>query len=344
MAFLSLLLPTIAWSATLVQRIGELSSKTADAVISEVTVVPFSPGIDSRTPIILAPGKAYIKQRQGRPDRVRGLERAERRAIRRAYKAGQTILVLDAATHDVEALHLLLRDGAAHSSTTDPAVLAYALRKEDGVATARVVLGIRSSASNQEDPEAVNLAWRRAIDILVRELRFQPQPFTPGAVSSSTDWGDSPVQSTVLTSTSNGIYNTPVDTSGSKVEDCTSTIQMVGQKGLCARLDVGKPQTGQTPDGRLSDVAQTVNWRVDPATYVGSTFDITVTWKAQLATSTSHLWYGLFEKLPREPDSNTGPTGYCNLFGCSCGIRSVNDAIISVDHTFKVPFPSARCQ
>jgi hypothetical protein len=131
-------------------------------------------------------------------------------------------------------------------------------------------------------------------------------------------------------------------TVGSGVEDCTSTIQMTGQSGTCINLDVGEPQNGQTPDGHLSDVAQTVNWRVDPSTYAGSTFDITVTWQIDLATSTSNLWTSTFVNLPAGSDGNSGPTGYCNQFGCSCGIQAANSTT-TVAHTFKVPIPATQC-
>ena len=126
-----------------VQQIGDVASETADAVFAEVRVVPFSRWRDARdTPILLARGKAYLLESREGPSgrkRLRGLRRSEKRALRRAYRAGQTIVILDASTHDVEALHTLLRDGAAHESKTDPVVLAYALRQIDNLATARVV-------------------------------------------------------------------------------------------------------------------------------------------------------------------------------------------------------------
>jgi hypothetical protein len=115
---------------------------------------------------------------------------------------------------------------------------------------------------------------------------------------------------------------------------------MTAPAGLCQQFVVGRPQQGQTPNGRLSDVAQTVNWQVDPGTYTGSTFDITVTWQVELATSTSQLWVGPFRNHPN--DRNPGPAGYCNVFGCSCEIASAT-APIAVSHTFKVPRPSTQC-
>jgi hypothetical protein len=125
---------TAGASSLVVQQIGDLSGATAEAVVrdglGQVTIVPLSPDLDPRTtPIILAPGTAFVG-RDGRG--VAGLRPGERRAIQQAYDAGQVIMLLDASTHDIEALHLLLGDGVAHESRTDPVVLAYALRKETG--------------------------------------------------------------------------------------------------------------------------------------------------------------------------------------------------------------------
>ena len=489
-------------SSLMVQQIGDPSGAIAEAVASEVTTVPFSPRLDARaTPIILATGNAFVRQGRGQGNRVGGLRPAERRAIRQAYGAGQVILLLDASTHDIEALHVLLGDGVAHESSTDPVVLAYALRQVNNIATARLVT---------HPPIEDDLASSQALEIVLAELARPPAaPEGDDAAAGSTDadWVDSPVQQFTLTSTTNGVYNTPINiyalhscqenmdyylvntggdwtatqahfesaawaqeemrlnaqddliidwqrhdghctggidvagndericrymnyplfyeidivppsgptvvqvnatpagdqgqsttymsgfsfsigggvnvsgagpgggiqagvswdnrvsttvpalvihagdmgnegtftkylycTAGNTVENCTSTIQMGGAAGLCRQFIVGGPQNGQTPDGRLSDVAQTVIWRVDPGTYLGSTFDITVTWRVELATSTSNLWWGGFTDDPGDP--GPGPTGYCDLFGCSCSISSKTTPT-TVSQTFKVPFPSS---
>ena len=76
---------------------------------------------------------------------------------------------------------------------------------------------------------------------------------------------------------------------------CTSNIQLIDVGGACKQDVAGLPQQGQTPQGRLSNVAQTVNWQVDPATYGGSpTFDITVTWQMNIAASQALFWNGGF--------------------------------------------------
>ena len=488
-------------SSLMVQQIGDPSGAIAEAVASEVTTVPFSPRLDARaTPIILATGNAFVRQGRGQGNRVGGLRPAERRAIRQAYGAGQVILLLDASTHDIEALHVLLGDGVAHESSTDPVVLAYALRQENNIATARLVT---------HPPVEDDLASSQALEIVLAELTRPPAvPEGDDAAAGSTDWGHSPVQRFIITSTFNGTYNTPVDiyalhscqenmdyylvntggdwtatqaryesasrhegemrldandnltidwqphdghcvggidvsnlgndericrymnyplsyevdivppsgptvvqanaapagdqgesadyesgfsfdiggevevsgegpsgglqagvswdnsvsttvpplvihagdmgnegtftkylycTAGNTVENCTSTIQMTGASGFCRQFVVGAPQNGQTPNGRLSNVAQTVNWQVDPGTYTGSTFDITVTFQVELATSTSQLWYDTFETGDHD---FRGPKGYCNASGCSCGIDSQRTPT-TVSHTFQVPRPSS---
>jgi hypothetical protein len=513
-----LLLPSAALagaSGLVVQQIGDVSGSLAAAVGAEVTVVPLSPTLDARTtPIVVGPGKVFVRRNGAQ---VAGLRPAERSAIRQAYEAGQVILLLDASTHDIEALHLLLADGVAHESSTDPVVLAYALRKENNIPTARLVTypvkhDLAENDLPDDEADASELALSAALEIVVDELTRAPAAPAVDDPAASADWGSSPVQSTIITSTSNGTYNTPVEifalhscqqskdyylintggtwtatnaayqsaskhagqirvdpnngklivswqnntdsceggvaidepfgdyricrymnypltyevdivppagprvvqvnaapagdqgqstsytsgfafsigggvdvsgdgpsagiqasvtwdnsvtatvpalvveagekgnqgtftryrycTAGNSAQNCTSTIQMVGQSGFCRAYIVGPPQQGQTPNGRLSNVAQTVNWQVDPATYTGSTFDVTVSFTADLATSTANLWSGVFTT----PEPPSGPTGYCNIFGCSCGIDPQSAPVApKLSHTFKVPPPSKRC-
>jgi hypothetical protein len=523
-----LLSPALAWGqeATLVQQIGDLSSEVAEAVAAEVTVVPFSPAIDARTtPIIVAPGEMFLT-RDG--SQVRGLSGPERRALRQAYGAGQTIVLLHGSVHDIEALHLLLEDGVTHTSDTDPAVLAYALRQESGIPTVRIVheprpgpLPAPRGLPAFEDEGALE----RALDVIVSELVHPPvlaAPPTSSAAAGPADWSQFPVQTGIITSTSNGNYNTPVDiyalhacqgnngngfdhylvdtggdwtateaaflsasideeqpgiflnpdgsinvrwvagqtwcnaglpvfngderictytpyplwykvdilppsgptvvqvnaapagdqgqsvdytsgfsfsiggdvaiqggegggpsagieagatwdnevtttvpaliieagdngpgnqgtfttyqycTVGDAASNCSSNIQMTNPSGAgCLNYIVGQPQQGQTPDGRLSNVVQSVRWQVDPLTYGGATtFDVTVTWQVALATSTAFLWYDTFFDPITGQAGGDQYKGYCNAFGCSCSMPWVS-WIDTHSLTFKVPIPSS---
>jgi len=520
-AWLVLLSPTLAWGqeVTLVQQIGELSSEVADAVAAEVGVVPFSPAIDARTtPIIVAPGEAFVLR--GRPGQVGGLSRPERRALLQAYDAGQTILLLHGSVHDVEALHVLVEEGVTHTSSTDPTFLAYALRQESDIPTARIVYNVGESLPAPVDivPDFEDEgALQRALDVIISELTHPPvlaaAPRAPAA--GSVDWKQNPVQSNIITVTDGGNYNTPVSiyalhscrenkdyylvdtggtwtateaafqsasnnagqmqldssghlilqwekddryctagldvangdsricqytpyplwyevdivppagptvvqvnaapagdqglsssytsgfsfsigggvnvdgegpsggpqvgvtwnndvsttvpplvikagdtgpgtppqgtftryqycTVGNTPENCTSNLQITGSQGACVNFIAGQPQNGQTPNGRLSNVAQTVNWQVDPTTYGGSTtFDVTVTWQMEIAASTAFFWWGPF--CAKGEGTCTGPTGSCNPFGCSCSMSLYTAPVVSKSLTFNVPFPSQKC-
>jgi hypothetical protein len=517
--------PAAGASSLVVQQIGELSGEVAEAVAAEVMVVPLSPDVDPRTtPIILAPGTAFVG-RDG--EGVGGLQPRERRAIQLAYDAGQVILLPHASTHDIDALHMLVDDGVAQESSTDPVALAYALRKENDIPTARLVTDpvehvldaddLDKNDPAEDEPAEEDPALSRALEVVVAELTRPPA--TPevddAAREELPDWGNSPVQKTTLTSTELGVYHLPAEvyalhscrdnidgylvntggdwrptqakfqsaaaaleqidvdpngnltidwqnirnhcfggqdlfwgadsricryidyplsytvdlevstestvlfmhegpwavdytksgdyrsgirsafpgpvnvsgngpssgiqphgvffnneistqvpplvthvtlgeseeraktqylycTSGDRFENCRSTIQMTGAAGLCFEYVVGDPQTGQTPNGRLSGVSQTALWHVDPASYTGPTFDITVTFEAELATSTSNLWIGKFGLVKPVPGPRIGPEGYCDKFGCWCKIDSQRMPI-QVSHTFKVPRPSTEC-
>jgi hypothetical protein len=521
-----LVFPTLAWGqeATLAQQIGEVSSEVADAVGAEVTVVPFSPDIDARTtPIIVAPGEAFVHQ--GRPGQVGGLSGAERKAIRQAYAAGQTILLLHPSVHDVEALHVLVEDGVTQRSTSEHAVLAYALRQEGDIPTVRIVHDLPPSlrapggiGPDIEDEEAL----QRALDVIVSELTHPPvlaaapRPTSPAA--GPADWKQNPVQTGIISWTAAGNFNTPIEIyalhscqenkdyylvntggdwtateaafssadsgvvlpggdleisrntgpdaaenpliiewdpspllycgAGEPVFDgaqricrygpyplwyevdivppagptvlqvnaapagdqgqsadytsgfsfsiggevdisgdgpnagiaagvtwendvtttvpplvieagdtgpgnqgtftryryctvgsspgCTSNIQLRDVGGLCQQDVTDFPQQGQTGNGRLSNVAQTVYWQVDPATYGGrETFEVTVTWQVNLAVSQALFWNGQFTQF----QVSGPPTGGCNVFGCSC-TYPFTSAIAALSAIFDVPIPS----
>jgi hypothetical protein len=111
-------------------------------------------------------------------------------------------------------LHVLLEDGVAHESSTDPVFLAYALRRENSIPTARLVtypskeLDLEQLGEDELDEH--ELATSRAHEIVVEELT-RPPAVPEDTEASSTNCGDSPVQVTIITSISNGTYNTPIE-------------------------------------------------------------------------------------------------------------------------------------
>jgi hypothetical protein len=118
--------------------------------------------------------------------------------------------------------------------------------------------------------------------------------------------------------------------------NCTGHVQMV--RDVCqAQLgdDSGtNPQQGQTPVGKLSNAVQSVYWEAHSDTRVGSTFDITVTFTANIATTIAHLG-----SVGNGPDPNAG----CNDFSCAC-VSETQLVPVSQTYTFEVPFPSTTCQ
>jgi hypothetical protein len=101
---------------------------------------------------------------------------------------------------------------------------------------------------------------------------------------------------------------------------------------------IATEEQGQTSHGRLSGVAQAVRWQVDPATYGGNTtFDITVTFDENSAASQPTFWNGPFHP---EESGFDDPTGYCNIFDCSCLMPFLN-TVLSYTPTFQVPIPSS---
>ncbi len=527
-------LVNFAWAsdAPVIQRIGNGSNDLVNVLPSTLKIVRFSSHFDaSNTPFLLT-AKITPKNTNKRlwyyffkkfhpktpnTSYVEGLSDYQKQAIKTAYDAGQSIIMLDANLHDIADIHELLDAGIAHESTTDPDVLAYILRKENNLPISKVITYLQSTIMDDEDPYADEIAFDKAVNLVASELLKKPV-IAEADSESFFDWSSSPVKSFEMASTKLGTYNTqiaiyalhsceenmdyylvdtggdwtPTDaryqsasaskgqirtsqtratdtmtvdwqdnddycqggvsiednqeekicryihypryyhiqitppgtpttvvqvnaspageqgvsstyfsgftfsigggvniseeggasggiqagaswskmvsttvpplliqagntgnqgafteylycTEGSDGNSCNSKMQMSSKvSGLCKDFKIGEPQNGQTPNGRLSDVAQSVNWRADPTTYVpdSTTFDITVTWKVETASSTTRLWNGHFSNLP--DNDGEGPKGYCNFFGCSCSIKTVNTPI-EVSQTFKIPYPSNEC-
>ncbi len=494
-----------------VQQIGELSGDLFEEISHQVQIVRFSPRNHWQNTPIIFQGGLYLDN----DGSVKGLRKIEREAIKQAYHSGESIVILDASVHDIEALHALLGEGAAYDSPTDHVVAAYTLRRIHGIPTASSLSYVHFGPSEAMSPEDEPLAFTRAIDIVVDNLQLYSDPEPEPVPASGTDtasWVDTPIQTTILQKNSTtGIYNTTIQlfalhdcvnnldqyvvtadadwtatqakaqsasnqdgslssdangnlvvswqdgrdyctggtelfvrhsicrytnyplqyemevvplstgtviqvnaapaatqgtttsyssgfafniggsvnisgngpsagiqagvswnnstmvqvppvllkagdtgnegaywkyvycTSGDAGGNCTSHIQMKGT-GICVDYELGDPQNGQTPDGRMSATGQSVYFKAEPDTRVGDTFDIEVTFTAELATTTTNLWYGPYFNDPGLycAQDGQGPEGNCNCYGCSCGTTTVKEPV-ALETTFKVPFPSTQC-
>jgi hypothetical protein len=510
-----LFVPTIASSRgpdglVVVQRIGDISGDTAAEIAKRVRIVPFSTHFDPRTTPILLRGAWLFLQEDGA---VGGLDPGQADAIRDAYGAGQPIAILDASTHDVDALHRLIGAGAIYESSTHPLVQAYVLRKENHVPTARVLTYAHLSPRVVLNPEHDTRAATRAVDIVVSELEHPPAPGGSGPIGDGpVDWTGNPTQTHILTvNSSSGAFtttvhvyalhscttnddhyvvtaladwtateakfqsvgkldgsmhldisntnvvldwkdtrdhcdgqaqsysvcryveyplfyeltmepptragvlqtnaapaatqgiattytsgfafsiggtvnvsamgpgggiqagatwsntsattvpallvdvsNVPTDgqgvqwkfrycTSGDSSGDCISHVQMAPASGnVCVSSRMGDPQHGQTAEGKFSNAVQTGYWVATKDTRTGDSFDIDVTFTAQLAATDVRLFNGNFEDLHKDFPANPF-YGNCNIFNCSCS-NSTSESPVKTFFTFKVPFPSTRCQ
>ena len=489
-----------------VRQIGQLSGELFEEISHQVRIVRFSPGNHRQNTPIIFQGGLYLDN----DGSVKGLRTIEREAIKQAYHSGQSIVILDASVHDIEALHALLGEGAAYESATDPVVAAYTLRRVRGIPTARSLSYVHLDPRQVVSPEDETLAFTRTIDIVVDELQLlsDPEP-EPASGTDLARWSDTPVQTITLhiKSSTAGIYNTTVEifalhecatnldqyvvtaeadwtatqakfqsastqdgslyldaannlvpvwrdsnmyctgggtvfsainsicryinyplfyamevlplTNGTVLQsqaapsatqgtqstyssgltinvggsvnisgagpsagiqagvswntttsvtvpslmvqagdegnegaywkyiyctsgntaNCTSHIQMKGT-GICVDYELGDPQNGQTKDGRLSATGQSVQFLAEPDTRVGETFDVLVNFAAEMATTTTNLWYGYFDQ--DEYGRGIGPLGNCNTFGCDC-YTTTEISPVHKSYTFKVPIPSNQC-
>jgi hypothetical protein len=127
-------------------------------------------------------------------------------------------------------------------------------------------------------------------------------------------------------------------------DGCTGHVQMV--RNVC-QAQLGdpssrtNPQQGQTPVGKFSNAVQSAHWQASPDTRVGaSTFDIEVTFTANLATTTAHLEEGgNYGGGSGDIDPNAG----CNFASCGC-VSVTNYTPASQSFTFHIPFPSTVCK
>ena len=194
-----------------VQLIGDYNNATIEAVRSNLVVVRFSPEYNPQlTPIMVAPGVL---------DPEDALTQQEKDAIKASYEAGQTLALIAPSTIDVKAFHGLLGAGAAFESTTDPVLLAYIMRREDGMPTASALFNIRPTPDT-ENPGADERAYARAYDLVVADLSRSPlsssEP-TSELTGAPIDLSKNYVQSTVLKELTGGTYTMPVKVSAGRV-------------------------------------------------------------------------------------------------------------------------------
>jgi len=89
-------------TSTKVRQIGSLDSTIADNILKQVNVVPFT--LQQDTPILL----------QGKT--MSSLTQSHNEELKATYRAGHTIVLLDATMEDIAALHGIIEGGVTYSS------------------------------------------------------------------------------------------------------------------------------------------------------------------------------------------------------------------------------------
>ena len=190
-----------------VRQIGSLDSTIAADILKQVNVLPFT--LRQDTPILL----------QGKT--MSSLTQSHKEEVKATYRAGHTIVLLDATMEDVAALHGIVEAGVTYSSKDGEGVFAYSLRQENRIPKATLLSKVQPSPlrTQQGDPDPTGLqddkqAFNRAADLTVSELRRRPNVSVRQLrdPNQNVDWKTSPVQTTVFQQNgAAGVYNTTVN-------------------------------------------------------------------------------------------------------------------------------------
>lgn len=255
-----------------VRQIGPLDSAIAPRLLENVRAVPTSMQGDSPT---LLQGATLA-----------GLTYSLNEELKATYRAGHTIVLLDATTEHIEALHKVIGDGVASSLQEGEVLLAYALRRERRVPKATLVLKVRPSPLRTPagTPEPTGLqdderALRRSVDRVVAELTQVPNlvASVPRNPNQPAIWQDNALQVATLVSQTAGVYNTSVslfalhaciDNTDHYVVTAGSDWTATDAKFQSAATELGATSMYYDADNNVYVVA---NWADDPSlTYCSS--------------------------------------------------------------------------
>ncbi|MGI0035674.1 MAG: hypothetical protein ACRD98_07390 [Nitrososphaera sp.] len=191
-----------------VRHIGRLDSVIAHSIRSQVNLVRFTRRHDSP---ILFQGETMSR-----------LKDRHKQELKATYQAGHTIVLLDATMQHIRALHGIIGEGVNYRSKDSGVVMAYALRRENHIPTATLLTNVHRSPlrtpSGDPDPTGLQddeLAFNRAADLTVTELRHMPKVSMPGPPQDPNQpnaWQDNPLQTTTFkVNGAQGVYNTAID-------------------------------------------------------------------------------------------------------------------------------------
>lgn len=111
--------------AVAVRTIRPLHGAIAPRILQQVRTAPFTLQHDS--PILLD------------GETLAGLTDSRKQELKATYRAGYTIVLLDANMQHIKALHAIVGEGVSYRSKDTPLVMAYALRRENYIPTATLL-------------------------------------------------------------------------------------------------------------------------------------------------------------------------------------------------------------
>ena len=189
----------------MVRQIGNLDSVNAPEILRQVHIVPFTLRHDS--PILL---QATTLDR---------LNYEQRQELKATYLAGYTIVLLDPNMGNISALHAIIGEGVSYRSKDTGMVMAYILRRKNGIPTATLLTSLDPSPlrTPSGDPDPTGLlddqqALSRDVARTVTELTLIPQvsvPRQPRDANGQVNWLSLPIQTTTFAiNEPQGAYNT----------------------------------------------------------------------------------------------------------------------------------------
>jgi len=193
---------------TTVRLVGRLDGDLARGILKRVRTVPFFRSHDSP---ILVEGASLSR-----------LKDAEKQELAATYRAGYTLLLLDASMLHVKMLHDIIGIGINYRSKDTGVLMAYTIRQENLIPRSTLLTPIAPSPLRTQggDPDATALAddalaLSRAVAGTLAELTRKPTATIPGpprGPNGVIEWDENPVLTTTFRiASSQGQYNTAIN-------------------------------------------------------------------------------------------------------------------------------------
>lgn len=328
--------PAQSGTSPQVRQLGQLDSTIAADLTQQIKLVPFTLRQDS--PIVLQ-GKMMSTLQQAHNDELKA-----------TYRAGHTIVLLDATMEHIAALHGIIGGGVTYDSKDAKGIMAYSLHQENRIPHAKLLSQVQLSPlrTSKGEPDPTGLednkqAYKNAVEITVAELSRLPivtSPALPG-INPIVDLQANVTQWTTLTqNSSSGVYNTTVkvyslhqcqpDVNGN-TSDFYMVTAMADWTAKYAKFQSAATELGPTSmyHDDNNDEYVVANWRDDPdLTYCSSHFYLSdaanvcryINYPLQYSVEMQPLNSGTVTQTEAKPPAQQGEaTSYTSGFSWSLG-------------------------